>query len=62
MRVMLASLRRLRPGLSALSTVVEVCGMGAIVYGVSRVNVPAAWIVAGVLAVLVAVAVDRGTA
>jgi hypothetical protein len=44
---------------SAVSTVVELSGLSAIVYGVMLVSVPAGFVVGGLLAVLVGIALDR---
>lgn len=51
---------RVKP-ISLLSSLLELSGLAAIVYGVSTVYRPAAFIVGGLLAVAVALAVERQT-
>lgn len=43
-----------------VTTLLELAGLAAIVYGVHRVSVTAAVILAGVFAVTIALAIDRG--
>jgi hypothetical protein len=58
-RLLARSAERIRPFVPELSDVLGLAGAGALVHGIARVYVPAAWIAAGLLALGAAVRLAR---